>query len=163
MAKTAISESGLSRAVRSVYPTVFCVLHVHPSRKGELVRPENFRIEPAPPVENYFDGFGNHPGRVNAPAGVIRFLNDEVIRDPDELGAYAPEPPQLDVLRAERAADRGNGFFFKPFNPLSARNQLAISLLCRPAISDWFITLIIRRHLDFSSFHHNCVLLRLHL
>ena len=52
-----------------------------------LVRPENFRIEPALPVEDYFDGFGNHCGRVDAPAGVIRFLNDAVIRDPGELDA----------------------------------------------------------------------------
>jgi hypothetical protein len=54
-------------------------------------------IEPALPVEDYFDGFGNHCGRVNAPAGVIRFLNDATIRDPGELDAYAPEAPQLDV------------------------------------------------------------------
>jgi transglutaminase-like putative cysteine protease len=54
-------------------------------------------IEPALPVEDYFDGFGNHCGRVNAPAGVIRFLNDAIIRDPGELDAYAPEAPQLDV------------------------------------------------------------------
>jgi len=38
-----------------------------------------------------------HCGRVNAPAGVIRFLNDAVIRDPGELDAYAPEAPQLDL------------------------------------------------------------------
>ena len=38
-----------------------------------------------------------HCGRVNAPAGVIRFLNDAIIRDPGELDAYAPEAPQLDV------------------------------------------------------------------
>jgi hypothetical protein len=44
-----------------------------------------------------FHGFGDHCGRVNAPAGVIRFLNDAIIRDPGELDAYAPEAPQLDV------------------------------------------------------------------
>jgi hypothetical protein len=54
-------------------------------------------IEPALPVEDYFDGFGNHCSRVNASAGVIRFLNDALIRDPGELDAYAPEAPQLDV------------------------------------------------------------------
>ena len=89
---------GYDIALRLASPTaVLCVLHVHPSRKGDLVRPENFRIEPALPVEDYFDGFGNHCGRVNVPAGVIRFLNDAVIRDPGELDAYAPEAPQLDV------------------------------------------------------------------
>jgi transglutaminase-like putative cysteine protease len=89
---------GYDIALRLATPTaVLCVLHVHPSRKGDLVRPENFRIEPALPVEDYFDSFGNHCGRVNAPAGVIRFLNDAIIRDPGELDAYAPEAPQLDV------------------------------------------------------------------
>jgi transglutaminase-like putative cysteine protease len=38
-----------------------------------------------------------HCVRVNAPAGVIRFLNDAINRDPGELDAYAPEAPQLDV------------------------------------------------------------------
>jgi transglutaminase-like putative cysteine protease len=89
---------GYNIALRLASPTaVLCVLHVHPSRKGDLVTPENFRIEPALPVEDYFDSFGNHCGRVNAPSGVIRFLNDAIIRDPGELDAYAPEAPQLDV------------------------------------------------------------------
>jgi hypothetical protein len=89
---------GYDIALRLACPTaVLCVLHVHPSRKGDLVGPEDFRIEPALPVEDYLDSFGNHCGRVNAPAGVIRFLNDAVIRDPGELDAYAPEAPQLDV------------------------------------------------------------------
>ena len=89
---------GYNIALRLASPTaVLYVLHVHPSRKGDLVKPENFRIEPTLPVEDYFDGFGNRCGRVNAPAGVIRFLNDAVIRDPGELDAYAPETPQLDV------------------------------------------------------------------
>src|SRR3984893_3769678 len=89
---------GYNIALRLVSPTtIVYVLHVHPSRKGDLVRPENFRIEPTLPVEDYFDGFGNHCGRVNAPAGVIRFLNDAIIRDPGELDAYAPEALQLYV------------------------------------------------------------------
>ena len=73
---------GYNIALRLASPTaVLYVLHVHPSRKGDLVRPEDFRIEPALPVEDYFDSFGNHCCRVNAPAGVIRFLNDAFIRD----------------------------------------------------------------------------------
>ena len=87
---------GYNIALRLASPTaVLYVLHVHPSRKGDLVRPESFRIEPILPVEDYFDGFGNHCGRVNAPAGVIRFLNDAIIRDPGELDAYAPEAPHM--------------------------------------------------------------------
>jgi hypothetical protein len=65
---------GYNIALRLASPTaVLYLLHVHPSRKGDLAGPENFRIEPPLPVEDYFDGFGNHCGRVNAPAGVIRF------------------------------------------------------------------------------------------
>jgi len=46
---------GYNIALRLASPTaVLYVLHVHPSRKGDLVSPENFRIEPALPVEDYF-------------------------------------------------------------------------------------------------------------
>jgi len=73
------------------------VLHVHPARKGDLVGSEDFRIEPELSVEEYSDGFGNHCGHVNCPVGVIRFLNDAIIRDPGTLDSYAPDAPQHDV------------------------------------------------------------------
>lgn len=89
---------GYDIALRLPGPTaVIYVLHVHPSRKGDLVETENFRIEPQLPVEEYMDGFGNHCGRVNCPMGVIRFLNDAIVRDPGELDAYAPDASQHDV------------------------------------------------------------------
>src|SRR5260370_37508965 len=73
---------GLSAPTAVIY-----VLHVHPSRTSDLVTPETFRIEPSLRVEEHFDGYGNHCGRVNAPAGVIRFLNDTILRD-----SGAPDP-----------------------------------------------------------------------
>ena len=85
------------RYVSLLQPQCYSCFTCIPRAKADLVRPENFRIEPALPVEDYFDGFGNHCGRVNVPAGVIRFLNDAVIRDPGELDVYAPETQQLDV------------------------------------------------------------------
>jgi transglutaminase-like putative cysteine protease len=89
---------GYDIALRLPFPTaVIYGLHVHPTRKGDLVASEDFRIEPELPVEEYFDGFGNHCGRVNSPAGVIRFLNHAIIRDPGTLDAYAPDAPQHDV------------------------------------------------------------------
>ena len=89
---------GYNIALRLPFPTaVIYVLHVHPSRSKDLDRPENFRIEPELPIEEYIDGFGNHCGRVNPPAGVVRFLNEAVIRDPGELDIYAPEAAQHDV------------------------------------------------------------------
>jgi hypothetical protein len=69
--------------------TIVYVLHIHPSRTSDLVTPENFRIEPGLPVEEYLDGFGNRCGRVNAPAGNIRFLSEAVIRDSGELDSRA--------------------------------------------------------------------------
>jgi transglutaminase-like putative cysteine protease len=89
---------GYNIALRLSVPTaVIFVLRVHPSRGNDLVAPEKFRVEPDLPVEEYLDAFGNHCGRVNSPAGVIRFLNEAVVRDPGTLDAYAPDAPQHDV------------------------------------------------------------------
>ena len=82
---------GYDIALRLPAPTTLVyVLHVHPSRKGDLVKAENFRTEPGLPIEEYVDDFGNHCGRINAPTGVIRFLNEAVVRDPGELDRYVP-------------------------------------------------------------------------
>src|SRR6201987_2735321 len=89
---------GYDIGLRLPFPTaVIYVLHLHPARKGDLVGSEDFRIEPELSVEEYFDGFGNHCGRVNSPAGVIRFLNHAIIRDPGTLDSYAPNALQHDV------------------------------------------------------------------
>jgi transglutaminase-like putative cysteine protease len=64
---------------------------VHSLRESRLVEGQNFRIEPELEVEDYLDAFGNRCGRVNAPAGTIRFLNHAIIRDSGEPDAYAPE------------------------------------------------------------------------
>jgi transglutaminase-like putative cysteine protease len=67
------------------------LLRVHSSRESTLVAAENFRIEPQLDLEHYLDAFGNRCGRVNAPAGIIRFLSHAVVRDSGEPDAYAPE------------------------------------------------------------------------
>jgi transglutaminase-like putative cysteine protease len=77
--------------------TIIYVLHIHPSRTSDLVTLENFRIEPRLPVEEYLDGFGNRCGRVNAPAGTVRFISEAVIRDSGELDPCVPSEPQNDV------------------------------------------------------------------
>ena len=93
-----LSESATTLPFVSLSPTaVIYVLHVHPSRSDDLDQPENFRIEPELPIAEYLDGFGNRCGRVNPPAGVVRFLNEAVIRNPGELDVYAPEAAQHDV------------------------------------------------------------------
>jgi transglutaminase-like putative cysteine protease len=89
---------GYDIALRLPFPTaVVYLLRVHPSRKGDLVGYEEFRIEPELSIEEYFDGFGNHCGRLNCTAGVIRFLNHAIIRDPGVLDSYVPDASQHDV------------------------------------------------------------------
>jgi transglutaminase-like putative cysteine protease len=70
-------------------PIIF-LLHVHSSREPTLVAAESFRIEPELEVENYLDVFGNRCGRVDAPAGAIRFLSHAVVRDSGEPDTYSP-------------------------------------------------------------------------
>jgi len=77
--------------------TIVFVLRVHASRAADLVAGENFRIEPELPIEEYLDGFGNRCGRVNAPAGTIRFLNDAVIHDSGEPDQLIPVEMQNDI------------------------------------------------------------------
>jgi transglutaminase-like putative cysteine protease len=76
---------------------IIYVLRVHPSRVSDLLTPERFRIEPSLPIDEYIDGFGNRCGRVNAPAGNIRFLNDAIIRAPGEPDVFVPDEIQHEV------------------------------------------------------------------
>lgn len=78
------------------------LLHVHPSRRGDLMAPQVVDVSPNFVVDEYLDGFGNQCGRVNAPAGVdrLRFRSDAVIRDsglPDPVDrfAYQHDPTEL--------------------------------------------------------------------
>ena len=78
------------------------LLHVHPSRSGDLWAPQQIFVSPGLVPEEYYDAFGNRCGRVNAPAGVgqVRFSSQAVVRDhglPDEinLGAWQYDPTEL--------------------------------------------------------------------
>ena len=78
------------------------VLHVHPSRRDDLLTPEIVRIEPELQTDDYLDAFGNQCGRVNAPAGIkeVRFHSEAIIRDsglPDEANwlAVQHDPTEL--------------------------------------------------------------------
>jgi transglutaminase-like putative cysteine protease len=77
--------------------TVIHLLHVHPSRRSDLLEPERFATYPGLPIEEYYDRFGNHRVRMCAPAGPVRFFSEAVIRDSGELDAYEPDAAQLDV------------------------------------------------------------------
>ncbi|NDP62045.1 transglutaminase family protein [Polaromonas sp.] len=78
------------------------VLHVHPSRRDDLLAPEVVLIEPQLQADEYLDAFGNQCGRVNAPVGVgeVRFHSESIIRDPglpDEVdwAARQHDPTEL--------------------------------------------------------------------
>jgi len=56
------------------------VLRVHPSVEPDLVRPEAAAVEPAVPVSDYIDTFGNRVGRLLVPPGRLRLTSDAVVR-----------------------------------------------------------------------------------
>jgi transglutaminase-like putative cysteine protease len=78
------------------------LLHVHPSRRDDLVMPEDFRASGGLVPEDYVDTYGNHCGRVNVPLGMgtVRLSNEAQIRDSDrldeiEVGARQHDPTEL--------------------------------------------------------------------
>jgi transglutaminase-like putative cysteine protease len=78
------------------------LLHVHPSRRDDLLAPEVVEISPELLVDEYLDAFGNQCGRVNAPAGVsqVRFRSDSVIQDsglPDQADWFAWQHDPTDL------------------------------------------------------------------
>lgn len=57
------------------------MMHIHPSRVGTIKKPEEFRIEPDTPSEEFIDSFGNRCIRILAPAGNLRLTNDAIVED----------------------------------------------------------------------------------
>jgi transglutaminase-like putative cysteine protease len=89
---------GFDIALNFPSPTaVIHLLHVHPSRSPDLIQPERLTTDPALPVEEYYDRFGNRRGRIAVPAGSVRLFSEAVIRDSGELDVYAPDATQLNV------------------------------------------------------------------
>jgi transglutaminase-like putative cysteine protease len=73
------------------------LLFVHPSRSADLRRPDRVRVEPAVPVEEFTDTFGNRCGRLLAPAGTLRLWNDTVVEDSGAPDAVVPDAVQHPV------------------------------------------------------------------
>jgi transglutaminase-like putative cysteine protease len=86
-------ELGIASPMALVY-----LLRVHPSRRDDLVAPEDLRISNDLQAEEYIDSFGNHCGRVNVPAGVssVRFTSNALIRDSGLPDAVDPAARQHD-------------------------------------------------------------------
>jgi transglutaminase-like putative cysteine protease len=73
---------------------IVAMLYVHPSRHGDLIAPENVKVEPDVPIHTYTDSFGNICGRLLAPAGTVRFTLDATIRHSGQPDPEAPDAPQ---------------------------------------------------------------------
>ena len=73
------------------------MLYTHPERAHDLRRPDRLVLEPAIPVEDFIDGFGNRCARINAPAGRLRITNDNVVADSGEKDAVNPAARQHPV------------------------------------------------------------------
>ncbi len=93
-----IINIGFNIALRfHVATSILYTLHVHPSLRENLLEPEDFRIEPDFPTQEYLDIFGNHCGRISAGAGLIRFTNTATIRCGGELDEIPPDLEQQDI------------------------------------------------------------------
>lgn len=54
------------------------MLYVHPDQGHVLQRPERLIVEPAVPIRDFWDSFGNRAARIVAPAGRLRLSYDNV-------------------------------------------------------------------------------------
>jgi transglutaminase-like putative cysteine protease len=70
------------------------MLNVHPSRRPDLVTPDDMATDPEIPIRHYHDGFGNKCTRLTAPAGQIRLRAEAVIRDTGLPDPVTPEASQ---------------------------------------------------------------------
>jgi transglutaminase-like putative cysteine protease len=68
------------------------MLHTHPSRVSDLIRPDEMWTSPQVPLELYKDGFGNTCTRILAPPGSIRLTADALIHD-----SGIPDPEYWDA------------------------------------------------------------------
>lgn len=88
---------GFDIAYTASQPTPMVVmLSVHPSRVGDLVKPENIVCDPPAPLHFYHDSFGNFCGRLVLPTGRSVLSNRAIVRDsglPDETDPTAAQLP----------------------------------------------------------------------
>jgi transglutaminase-like putative cysteine protease len=79
---------------------IIAMLYLHPARTASVRRGEYLLVEPQVPIGSYIDLFGNHCGRLLAPAGPLRLWNDAVVEDdgqPDHQYAGAEQHEIYDL------------------------------------------------------------------
>jgi transglutaminase-like putative cysteine protease len=72
-------------------------LRVHPSRAGDLVRPDIITADPPVVITEYTDGFGNLCSRAVLPPGRTHFTADAIINDPGVPDPIVPDAIQHDI------------------------------------------------------------------
>src|ERR1700691_1716459 len=75
---------------------MIAMLNVHFSRYSDLERPDYLTTNPAVPIEDYRDSFGNWCARLVAPAGPFTLRTNTVVRDsgiPDQAYPDAVQHP----------------------------------------------------------------------
>ncbi len=72
-------------------------LFIHPSAAHQIRKTEQLELEPAIPVEEFVDGFGNHCARIVAPQGTLRLRNNAVVEDSGLPDRIRPDAQQLSV------------------------------------------------------------------
>jgi transglutaminase-like putative cysteine protease len=72
-------------------------LKVHPTRRADLVTPDDIMVDPRVTISEYRDGFDNICARMVAPAGRVRIFSDALINDDGLPDAVASTVQQLPV------------------------------------------------------------------
>jgi transglutaminase-like putative cysteine protease len=89
---------GCELVYKCTQPTpMILTLSVHYTRASDLVRPDHLVTQPALPIRQYRDGFGNWCSRVVAPAGFTRFTVDALLNDSGNPDPYAPQAREVPV------------------------------------------------------------------
>ena len=78
------------------------LLYTHPSVAPVLRQPDTIQVNPATPIHDFTDIFGNRCGRVYAPAGKFNLSGDMIVEDD---GLPAPVAPDAVHHRVEELPD----------------------------------------------------------
>jgi transglutaminase-like putative cysteine protease len=92
---------GFELAYEFAEPTpMVLMLNMHPSRAIDMIKPDQLRMTPTPPMSRYVDVFGNICTRTVAPKGELQISTDAVVADtglPDEVDPTAREHEVADL------------------------------------------------------------------
>lgn len=91
-------QVGFDIQLRYQEPTaVVLMLYLHPSRGPTVRGTERLSVHPIVPISDFYDGFGNHCGRVFVPAGNVTFHGEAVVEDDGLPESQLWDLPQINV------------------------------------------------------------------